>query len=168
MTQKIKSIFITLVILTPVFFAAPALASPVGGAPNPTPTPSSTAPDASANAITSTNGAGDFCAASSNLTNAQTAGCKACDTTDNAVNGCLQNNQIVKDLQIFVNALSGLVGIVIVGSIILGGIQYTMASGSPDSTAKAKKRITDSILALIMFIFLFAFLQYLIPGGVFG
>jgi hypothetical protein len=80
----------------------------------------------------------------------------------------LQNNVIIKDLQIGVNFLSALVGIVVIGTIILGGTQYAMAGGSPDAVAKAKKRVTDGLIAFAIFLFIFAAVQWLIPGSIFG
>lgn len=71
-----------------------------------------------------------------------------------------------KYLDPLINLLSGLVGIAVVISIILGGVQYTTSAGDPQKAAKAKSRITTSIIAMISFMFLYAFLQFLIPGGI--
>lgn len=78
---------------------------------------------------------------------------------------CLQHNKIIVDLNYIIDFLSAGVGIVVVGSIILGGVQYAMAGSSPDAVGKAKQRITNGFIALVVFIFIFAFLQWLIPGG---
>lgn len=88
----------------------------------------------------------------------------SCDKTT----GICSNNPIVKDLNAIVNVLSGLVGVVVVGTIILGGIQYAAAGDKAEAVSAAKKRITNGVLALLAFLFIFAFLQWLIPGGVFG
>jgi hypothetical protein len=66
-----------------------------------------------------------------------------------------------------VNFVSAGVGILDVGTIILGGIQYTMAGDSPDAIGKAKARIMNGLIALAAFLFIFSFVQWLIPGGVF-
>jgi hypothetical protein len=79
----------------------------------------------------------------------------------------LSTNPIVQDITLIVNFLSAGVGLVIVGVIILGGIQYAMAGDSPDAVNKAKQRITNPLIALVAFLFLFAFVQWLVPGGVF-
>ena len=79
----------------------------------------------------------------------------------------LSSNPIVKDITVIVNFLSAGIGIVIVGMIILGGIQYAMAGDSPDAVSKAKQRITNALIALFAFLFLFAFVQWLVPGGIF-
>lgn len=80
----------------------------------------------------------------------------------------LKDNLIVQDLNKIVNVLSGLVGVVVVGTIILGGIQFATAGDKADAVSAAKKRITNGVLALVVFLFIFAFLQWLIPGGIFS
>jgi hypothetical protein len=64
-----------------------------------------------------------------------------------------------------VNFLSAGVGLVVVGSIIVGGIQYAVAGNNANTVSAAKKRIQDTIIALIAFFFIYAFLNWLIPGG---
>jgi hypothetical protein len=88
------------------------------------------------------------------------------DKSPSGLQTCLKNNKIIKDLNAIVDFLSAGVGIVVVASIILGGIQYAMAGGSPEAVTKAKSRITNALLALVIFIFIFAFLQWIIPGGI--
>ena len=80
---------------------------------------------------------------------------------------CLSHNPIINDLNIVVNVLSGLVGVVVVGSIILGGVQFIAAGDKADAVAGAKKRIINGFTALGAFLFIYTFLQWLIPGGVF-
>ena len=81
--------------------------------------------------------------------------------------GICTGNPIVKDLNEIVNVFSGLVGVVVVGTIILGGIQYAAAGDKAEAVSAAKKRIINGVIALLAFLFIFAFLQWLIPGGVF-
>jgi hypothetical protein len=66
----------------------------------------------------------------------------------------------------FIKLLSGLVGVIVTISIIAGGIQYSSAGGDPGKVAAAKKRIYNAILALLAYLFLFAFLNWLLPGGI--
>lgn len=81
---------------------------------------------------------------------------------------CLQNTSPITDLLFsLIRFLSDGVGLVIIGSIIFAGIQYTTAGGDPQNVAKAVKRIRSSITALIFFIFIYAILNYLIPAGFF-
>jgi hypothetical protein len=92
--------------------------------------------------------------------------CESCNQT--CLSDSLHKNPIVKDLDIFVNFLSGLIGIVVVGMLIMGGIQYSTAGDSPDAVGKAKQRITNALLALVGFMLIYAFVQWIIPGGVFN
>ena len=81
--------------------------------------------------------------------------------------GDISKNPIVGRLNTIVKVLSGLVGVVVVGVIILGGIQYSIAGDKAEAVSAAKKRIINGVTALIAFLFIFAFLQWLIPGGIF-
>lgn len=67
----------------------------------------------------------------------------------------------------FTRILSGLVGIVIVVMIAIGGIQYAAAGPDPSAVVAARKRIINALIALVLYIFMFAFLQWLVPGGIF-
>lgn len=58
------------------------------------------------------------------------------------------------------------VGIAVVGGITVGGITYSTSQGNPGNTQKGIKIITNSVLALILYLLLFAILHFLIPGGV--
>lgn len=80
---------------------------------------------------------------------------------------CVNDNPITKFLVTVINFLSALIGIIVIAVIIIAGIQYTTSGGNPQQTAQAKKRIINAITALVAFFFLFAILQWLIPGGIF-
>jgi len=53
-------------------------------------------------------------------------------------------------------------------SIILGGIQYSASEGDPQKASQAKSRITKTVFAIVSYFFLYAFLQFIVPGGVFN
>jgi hypothetical protein len=89
------------------------------------------------------------------------------NSSDAGVQKCIDNNQITKDINLVVNFLSAGVGIIVIGVIILGGIQYSLAGDNSTATGAAKQRIINGLIALFVFIFAFTFLQWLIPGGVF-
>lgn len=99
----------------------------------------------------------------------------ACDNTADAngvvdnkkVAKCLNQSPVVKDIQDIVNFLSAAVGLVIIGAIIVGGIQYSLAGDNSSALESAKKRITNAMIALFAFLFAYAFMQWLIPGGIF-
>ena len=79
----------------------------------------------------------------------------------------LKSNPIVEDINMIINFLAAGVGIVVVAVIIIGGIQYMTAGDNPQTVAAAKQRIMNGLIALLAFIFSFALLQWLVPGGVF-
>lgn len=85
------------------------------------------------------------------------------DCTDGAD---AENCGITRYIVLVINVLSALAGIVIAGSIAYGGIQYSMSGSDPQKVSAAKDRIRNAIIALVFFIFGYAFLNYLIPGGV--
>lgn len=80
---------------------------------------------------------------------------------------CLRENELIKFIKVAVNIMSALVGVVVTAMIVIGGIQYASAGGSPNATSAAKKRIFNAILALIAYLFLFVILEWLLPGGLF-
>jgi hypothetical protein len=74
---------------------------------------------------------------------------------------------VKKYLNPAINLFSALVGVVVVMSIIIGGIQYSSSAGDPQKAAKAKGRILNAIIAILAYAFLYGFLQFIIPGGAF-
>lgn len=75
--------------------------------------------------------------------------------------------RIVGHIRTFTRGLSALVGVVIVIMIAYGGIRYSSSRGNPQETATAVKHITNAIMALVIYLFMFAFLQWVIPGGIY-
>lgn len=64
-----------------------------------------------------------------------------------------------------INLLSAGIGVAIVISLVAAGIQYSGSAGDPGKVSAAKQRIFNALLALAGFIFLYAFLQWVVPGG---
>ncbi|MDB5168785.1 MAG: hypothetical protein JWO41_141 [Candidatus Saccharibacteria bacterium] len=62
--------------------------------------------------------------------------------------------------------LSAGVGLIVIGSIVFAGIQYSASRGDPQATAAAINRIQSSVIALLIYIFGFAFLNYILPAGI--
>lgn len=80
---------------------------------------------------------------------------------------CLEHNPLVKWTLIGINFLAAGAGIIIAVSIVVAGIQYASSGSNPQQVAAAKSRIISAIVALLAFFFLYAFLQWLVPGGIF-
>ena len=64
-----------------------------------------------------------------------------------------------------IDFLAALVGVAVVISIVIGGIQYSSSGGDPSKVSAAKSRIRNAIVALVTFLLLYAILNFLIPGG---
>lgn len=77
------------------------------------------------------------------------------------------HSAIVDVLFAIIRFLSYGVGLVVVGSIVAAGIQYTTSRGDPQATANAEKRIKATVAALLLYIFAYAILNYVIPKGFF-
>lgn len=83
--------------------------------------------------------------------------------------GCNPDNNnecsLLNYVKLAINILSATVAVVVVLVIVVAGIQYSMSGDQPDKLQGAKVRIRNALFALLAFIFLYAFLQYIVPGG---
>lgn len=70
-------------------------------------------------------------------------------------------------LILVINILSAGVGIAAVGGIAWGSIMYTTSGGSVEQTKKARAIIANTIVGIVLYVAMWAFLNYLIPGGIF-
>lgn len=85
------------------------------------------------------------------------------DCREFSESGC----RIIWWLMRFIDTLAALAAVVIVGMIIYAGIQYSMSADDPQKVSDSKNKIRNALIALFMFIFMYAFLQWIVPGGVF-
>lgn len=76
-----------------------------------------------------------------------------------------RNNPIINLVFSLIRFLTFGIGILIIFSIILSGFQYMTAQGNSQTTGKALKRIFNAVIALLLYIFAFAIMNYLVPGG---
>lgn len=65
------------------------------------------------------------------------------------------------------NILTAGVGVVAVGAIIYAGFLYATAQDKADQTKKALDMIRNTAIGLVLFAFMFALVNFLIPGGIF-
>jgi hypothetical protein len=70
-------------------------------------------------------------------------------------------------LQVTVNLLAAVAFTVFVISLIIAGYQYMTARDNASQVASAKDRIVTTVLTFALFVFGYAFLQWLVPGGIF-
>lgn len=66
-----------------------------------------------------------------------------------------------------INFLAVGVGVGVVIGILVGGFMYARAEGNANLTQQGKDIITNSIIGLFLFIFLYAAANFFIPGGIF-
>jgi hypothetical protein len=74
---------------------------------------------------------------------------------------CIYRRYITPAVQL----LSAAVGVLAVISFISAGIQYSSAGSDPQKVGAARKRIGNTVFGLIAYIFLLAFLNWVVPGG---
>ena len=80
--------------------------------------------------------------------------------------GCSGKGNPIFDLTFaIIRFLVNGVGVVIIASTIYAGIQYILSSGDPQKINTAITRIRSNVIALILFIFTYAIIDYLVPGG---
>jgi hypothetical protein len=88
------------------------------------------------------------------------------ETISTSPDSALANTVTFKDYLVpFINFLSAGVGVVIVAVIIIGGIQYSTSANNPQSVSAARNRILNALLALVAYALIYAFLNFIIPGG---
>ena len=98
---------------------------------------------------------------------------KTCGEGASAVNlsinvGCRGKGNSIIDLAFaLIRFLSIGVGIVMVASLVFAGVQYTASAGNPQATAKALGRISSTAMAFVIYLLIFAILNWLIPAGIF-
>lgn len=70
-------------------------------------------------------------------------------------------------LLIAINILTAGVGVVALGGIVYGAVLYTSAGGKPEQVKKATTVFTNVVIGIICFAGMWAFLNFIVPGGVF-
>ncbi len=71
-------------------------------------------------------------------------------------------------LLVAINILTAGVGIAAVGGIIYGAIMYATSGGSPENVKKARTIITNVVIGIIAYAFMFTILNFITPGGLFN
>ena len=109
--------------------------------------------------------------ACSSSTNSSDCSIQAQPLTDcsapNAVDAAMKCSKIMTDfVDPLLKFLAAGVGVIVVIMVIVGGVQYVTANGNPQAAQNARKKIINALIAFTTFIFLYALLEWLIPGGV--
>lgn len=67
-------------------------------------------------------------------------------------------------LSIVVNILTVGIGVLGVLGIVIVGIQYLTAGGNEEQTRKAKRRMLEIVIGLIVYVLAYSLLKWLLPG----
>lgn len=70
-------------------------------------------------------------------------------------------------LLLAINILTAGVGVAAVGGIVYASVLYATSRGSVDQTKKAIVIIQNVVIGIVAYVLMFAFLNYIIPGGLF-
>lgn len=73
----------------------------------------------------------------------------------------------IRRVNIYLKWITAGIGILAVFGLVVAGIQYTAAGDNPQAVSDAKKRIANIVIGLLLYMFMFAALQWLVPGGIF-
>jgi vacuolar-type H+-ATPase subunit I/STV1 len=86
-------------------------------------------------------------------------------------NKCVNNDPktggaIVNYLKTILLFLSGAIGLIVMLMLVIGGINYITSTGDPARIKGAKDMIQNAIVALVLFLCMFAIISFILPGGV--
>lgn len=90
-----------------------------------------------------------------------------CSTVPNTGNST-EDNGAWKLLVVIIQIMTAGVGIAGVGGIVYGGIRYATAGGNFETAKKALIVIANVGIGLVAYALMFALLNFIIPGGLFG
>jgi protein-tyrosine phosphatase len=83
-------------------------------------------------------------------------------------NGGSSSNGVWEIILLIINVLTAGVGVLAVGGIVYGAILYASAGDNTGQVQKAKEILRNVIIGIVAFLGMYAFVQFLIPGGVFN
>lgn len=77
-----------------------------------------------------------------------------------------KGNALVDASFAIIRFLSVGIGMLVVASLVFAGVQYTSSRGDPAATARAMERVRSTLIALLVYIFAAAILDFVIPKGI--
>ena len=83
-------------------------------------------------------------------------------------NGVDDKDSILTVLVTISNWLAAGVVIAVIGGIIYGAIMYATSAGDAAKAKSATEIIRNAFIALVLYFLMWAFLQYIVPGGLFN
>ena len=94
---------------------------------------------------------------------------KKCGDVKTSIIQCSEGeeNQIIYLLKRAIYIFYGIIGVLAVVMIIVAGVIYATAGDSDEKVRTAKTMIKNTVIGIILFMFMTIILEFLIPGGVF-
>ena len=87
---------------------------------------------------------------------------------DVAPNTTIERSGVWGLLVMAIKIMTAGVGILAVAGIVYASILYASAGGNPEQTKKAMGIITNVVIGIIAYAFMFALLNFITPGGLFN
>ena len=84
------------------------------------------------------------------------------DCQSNSSSNCI----VSKYINPLIRFLNIAVSLVVVISIVIGGIQYSASRDNPEAVKAARRRIMNAIIGLVSYFLLWSLLNFIIPGGI--
>lgn len=77
----------------------------------------------------------------------------------------ISDNPIVAFMKTVLQFMAGGIGIALVGGLVTGGVVIMTARANPQQIQKGEEIIRNAIIAIALYVFMFAIVNFLIPGG---
>ena len=98
---------------------------------------------------------------------AQAAKCGDVETSVIDYGSRTGKDAIVELIRIVVRIMTAGIGILAVGAVVFGAVLYTSSGATPDNVKRAKNIWMNTVIGLLLFAFMAALMNFLVPGGVF-
>lgn len=94
-----------------------------------------------------------------------------CGTAQTSINfGCKSGDtgaDVITSMMVtVVNFIAAGVGIAVVGGIVWGALRYASANGNAAQAQQGVTVIVNAVIGLVLFILMYALVNFLVPGGV--
>lgn len=76
-------------------------------------------------------------------------------------------NTVTDMLLTVINFMAVGVGLAVVGGIVFGALRYSSANGNASQAQQGITFIVNSVIGLVLFILMYAIINFLVPGGLF-
>ncbi len=74
------------------------------------------------------------------------------------------NNTLMSTVQVIINVIIGVLGMVAVVMIVIGGVNFTMSQGDPAKIKKAKDTIMYGIIGLVVALLAYAIVNFVLSS----